>query len=141
MSEALNPCPFCASDGEEIGLCYDTGQTPAEGRDWFMRCYVCHVETMRYDTRGEAAAAWNRRAPINKAIDRHKLARAREAVAAVQIAAWELCDDTEGTPVKDEDGTECLLVPKENWDRLSGALDKFDDADGDALAFILGRSA
>lgn len=62
MSADLKPCPFCGSDGEELGLCYDTGSQPLVGTDWFVRCYVCHVETERFVTQAEAIAAWNTRA-------------------------------------------------------------------------------
>ena len=61
---ALKDCPFCGGDGEEVALCYDTGSTPQTGTDWFVRCYVCHVETARRDTEADAIAAWNTRAPL-----------------------------------------------------------------------------
>lgn len=61
--EGLTSCPFCAAAGEELGLCYDTGHLPMVGTDWFVRCYVCHVETARFVSHAEAIAAWNRRAP------------------------------------------------------------------------------
>lgn len=64
--EALKPCPFCgAKDSDvagELGLCYATGTTPANGADWFVRCYQCHVETARVPTEAEAVAHWNARA-------------------------------------------------------------------------------
>jgi Lar family restriction alleviation protein len=72
MSEQLSPCPFCGSAGEELGLCYDVGATPAEGQDWFVRCYVCHVETARQDSEAEAIAAWNRRAARSHESERVK---------------------------------------------------------------------
>ena len=51
----LLPCPFCGSGEDELGL-------NNEGSEWFIRCYVCHVETCVYDTRVEVEAAWNTRA-------------------------------------------------------------------------------
>jgi hypothetical protein len=54
MSEQteLKPCPFCGSCGDEVALY----------RGWFVRCHVCHVETVHADTEAEAIAAWSRRA-------------------------------------------------------------------------------
>lgn len=55
---ALLPCPFCGSHADELGLLKD--ETDAS---WHIRCYGCHLETAYQDTRADATAAWNCRAP------------------------------------------------------------------------------
>ena len=61
---ALEPCPFCGSLGEEVGLTCNPNPPPADGRaEWGVQRYVCHVASPYYDTRAEVVAAWNARAP------------------------------------------------------------------------------
>ena len=74
MSADLKTCPFCRAPDEELALCYDAGTHPLVGTDWFVRCYVCHVETARFVTQAEAVTAWNTRAegpaPVSAPLDR-----------------------------------------------------------------------
>jgi len=63
MTAELLACPFCGSDGEELGRFCD----PSEGHDNSgpsrrIQCYGCHIEAPFYDSEAEAIAAWNRRA-------------------------------------------------------------------------------
>lgn len=60
----LRPCPFCGAWGAELMVFCD----PEEGADNSgpsrrVQCGGCNVEAPFYDTRAEAIAAWNRRAP------------------------------------------------------------------------------
>lgn len=64
MSKELKECPFCGSSGDEVAM-----HKEVDGCEWFVRCYVCHVETVRNETDAEAIAAWNRRAPVEQAPD------------------------------------------------------------------------
>jgi Lar family restriction alleviation protein len=64
MTDELKPCPFCGSHGEEVAVCVEDHDAP-EG--WFVRCYVCHVETCREQSRDLAAETWNTRAAASLA--------------------------------------------------------------------------
>lgn len=58
LAEALEPCPFCAGTR---GLDYND-----TGRSW-VSCSLCETEGPVMPSRGEARAAWNRRASNNPA--------------------------------------------------------------------------
>lgn len=60
----LKPCPFCGGEADY--------QTENFGAKVWVKCYVCGVQTSRYDTnlivegkggKDWAATAWNRRVP------------------------------------------------------------------------------
>jgi hypothetical protein len=132
----LKPCPFCRAAGEELGLCYETGQTPQEGRDWFVRCYVCHVETARQDTMGEAVAHWNRRVGGERCPTCRGTGLAlggtcwacsastppQAASTDLRRAVWQLLDDQEMTPTVDEFEEPCYLVPVASFERVATAF-------------------
>ena len=61
MSEELKPCPFCGMDAPD--WCDESDG----GGDWhFVQCRDCESTTgHHYNSKDEAIAAWNRRAPIN----------------------------------------------------------------------------
>lgn len=81
---ALEPCPFCG--GVELGLMRPSDvRGLVHSRDWFIRCYSCHVETAEYQTKSEAVAAWNRRAALAQPAEK---AKAGEVVAMAPIVEW-----------------------------------------------------
>lgn len=58
MSETLLPCPFC---GEDAGEVYRPEENPEK---WSVYCDLCNSGVwMRYESKEEAVAAWNRRTP------------------------------------------------------------------------------
>ena len=63
VTDALKPCPFCGTSGEDLMLFCD----PEEARDNSgpsrrVQCGGCHIEAPYYDTEAEAITAWNTRA-------------------------------------------------------------------------------
>lgn len=54
-NEDLKPCPFCG--GEACTLIDEEGYTP----QYSVQCQSCKIETLAFDERAEAIAAWNRR--------------------------------------------------------------------------------
>lgn len=78
----LSPCPFCKSDGEELGICADLDMPESSARR--IQCYGCNVETPFHPSEADAIAAWNTRAspapgraPLTEA-DMEDLKRLRE---------------------------------------------------------------
>lgn len=65
--EQLLPCPFCGSHGDDVAVCVEDRDAPKGCEGWFVRCYVCHVETIRDQSHEDAAATWNRRAVLSAA--------------------------------------------------------------------------
>lgn len=62
--DELKPCPFC---GGKAGTVRRWQSGDGTGKDIWIRCENCGMETIRYDTDEDAIAAWNRRAePENK---------------------------------------------------------------------------
>jgi Lar family restriction alleviation protein len=69
--EELKACPFCGGKAEVIRQWKSEEGT---GKNIWIRCKNCGVETVRYDTDKEAAAKWNRRAaPENKPLTLEQL--------------------------------------------------------------------
>lgn len=56
----LSPCPFCGSDGEELGICADPDMPKSPARR--IQCYWCNVEAPFHPSEADAIAAWNTRA-------------------------------------------------------------------------------
>lgn len=54
----LKRCPFCGGEAR-FGL-EDEFYGPVDERNW-VECTSCHAEIQIYDTREEAAKAWNMR--------------------------------------------------------------------------------
>jgi Lar family restriction alleviation protein len=73
----LKPCPFCGSHGEEVAVCVEDRDAPKGCEGWFVRCYVCYVETVRDQSREDAVATWNRRS-----LQRDTWMRAMEVAAS-----------------------------------------------------------
>lgn len=51
---------------------------------------------------------------------------AAQRLVALARTAWDLADGTEGTPVKNDFGEKCLLVPLKLYNQLSKRLDALD---------------
>lgn len=60
--QELKNCPFCGASGDEVAM-----HKEVDSCEWFVRCYVCHVETCREETDVDAITTWNRRAPVEQA--------------------------------------------------------------------------
>jgi Lar family restriction alleviation protein len=58
MSE-LKPCPFCGSADID---CADAGYKTDV---WFVQCNNCYATFPHFDSKEEAATAWNTRTPQN----------------------------------------------------------------------------
>lgn len=56
----LKPCPFCG--GEACTLINEEGYTP----QYSVQCQSCKIETLAFDERAEAIAAWNRRVCVKQ---------------------------------------------------------------------------
>jgi Lar family restriction alleviation protein len=67
VTEELKPCPFCGSHGEELGVGVEDPEAPRGWQGWFVRCYVCHVETCREGLHALAVEKWNTRAAASLA--------------------------------------------------------------------------
>jgi Lar family restriction alleviation protein len=57
LDRLLKPCPFCGGEAEPLEEPYVLG-----GVTWHVKCRKCSVATEKQWTRGDACAAWNRRA-------------------------------------------------------------------------------
>lgn len=61
----LKPCPFCGACNEKVIIArsfqYRQKDSGEEVYEYSVFCRNCGVETYAYDTKEEAAAAWNRR--------------------------------------------------------------------------------
>lgn len=139
-SEPTTECRVCYGRGElstyQCSVCEGSGRVPASPSpppaDQGEAAQVLY-EAMWPD---DLLPPWYSLSSDDKAVYRRGVEVTLAGVAeleAVRRAAWALCDDTEGTPVNDEDGQQCLLVPKASWDRLCVALDAIDSVKDAAL--------
>lgn len=63
MGEALKPCPFCGTAKNQIDGIRVQQNGPKSNRWWECVCDVCDFCGPALDTKEQAIAAWNQRAP------------------------------------------------------------------------------
>ena len=65
MNDELKPCPFCGASGELQQIQFAYGPRNLGPLHVHVHCPTCHAAIASYDTREEAIANWNRRAPVS----------------------------------------------------------------------------
>ncbi len=93
---ALDPCPFCGADGENLGTFCEPDLTECSARR--IQCFGCTVEAPFYPSEEEAIAAWNRRpAPTRTDALAAQQAVMRQALDALVLLDDAFCADDYGT--------------------------------------------
>lgn len=116
------PCPFCGGEAETI-----MGPVPCK---WGVRCINCDVwRDDRCDTKTEAIASWNRRAPVESALEVTAINRGQSIALlsdgqTIPITTWLDADGECGAGT----ATTCVCGPDASGRWYAVDLAGFDDA-------------